>query len=126
MLSPAFDKDLCLPETVKDLSVQELISELSIEAFIVIIFPMAAVYCSLDWLIDVGLAMKIESVSKYIAKTAFDEMEQLALLLCDKCGHAEPFDAGPALQSLGAAAKSKGFKGHHTVIEIIGSCADHK
>jgi len=49
----------------------------------------------------------------------------LALLLCDKCGHAEPFDAGPAILSLGAAAKSKGFESHQTVIEIIGRCAEH-
>ena len=84
------------------------------------------VYRGLDWLIEVGLARKIESISKYIAKTASDETNQLALLLCETCGHAEPFDAGPAIQSLGAAAKSKGFQGHQTVIEIIGRCAEHK
>lgn len=84
------------------------------------------VYRGLDWLIEVGLAKKIESVSKYIAKTARDETQQLALLLCDKCGHAEPFDAGPAIHCLGAAAKSKGFQSHQTVIEIIGRCSEHK
>lgn len=84
------------------------------------------VYRGLDWLIEVGLAKKIESVAKYIAKTASDDTEQLALLLCETCGRAEPFDAGPVVQSLGAAAKSKGFQGHQTVIEIIGRCAEHK
>ena len=84
------------------------------------------VYRGLDWLIDVGLTKKIESVSKYIAKTASDETGQLALVLCDKCGHAEPFDAGPAIQSLGVLVKSKGFQSHQTVIEIIGRCAEHK
>jgi len=49
----------------------------------------------------------------------------VALLLCDKCGYAKPFDAGPAILSLGAAAKSKGFKSHQTVIEIIDRCAEH-
>jgi len=83
------------------------------------------VYRGLDWLIEVGLAKKIESVSKYIAKTESEETQQVALLLCDKCGHAEPFDAGPAILSLGAAAKSKGFESHQTVIGIIGRCAEH-
>lgn len=84
------------------------------------------VYRGLDWLIDVGLAKKIESISKYIANTDSDEQQQLALLLCETCGHAEPFDAGPVIQNLGAFAKSKGFEGRHTVIEIIGRCAVHK
>jgi Fur family zinc uptake transcriptional regulator len=84
------------------------------------------VYRGLDWLIDIGLAKKIESTSKYIAKTASDEMQQLALLLCEKCGHAEPFDAGSIIQSLGAEAESKGFQSHQTVIEIIGRCAEHR
>jgi len=83
------------------------------------------VYRSLEWLIDVGLVKKIESVSKYIAKTSSDDTDQMALLLCDTCGHVEPFDAGPALKSLAGFAKSKGFKDHQTVIEIIGQCTKH-
>jgi len=84
------------------------------------------VYRGLDWLIDVGLAKKIESVSKYIAKTASQGTQQSALLLCEECGHAEPFEVGSIIQSLGAEAKSKGFHSHQTVIEIIGRCAAHK
>ena len=84
------------------------------------------VYRSLDWLIEIGLAKKIESISKYIPKTATDDAGQLALLLCDTCGHAESFDAGPVLKSLGEFAKSKGFQDNQTVIEIIGKCAEHR
>ena len=84
------------------------------------------VYRTLDWLIEVGLAKKIESISKYMAKTSSKEAEKMALLLCETCGHAEPFDAGPALKSLGTFAKLKGFKERQTVIEIIGHCAEHK
>ena len=83
------------------------------------------VYRALDWLIEVGLAKKIESVSKYIAKTSPEKTEQTALLLCKTCGNAEPFDPGPALESLGNFAKSRGFQENQTVIEIIGQCADH-
>lgn len=84
------------------------------------------VYRGLEWLIELGLAKKIESVSKYIAKTASDNERQLALLLCETCGHAESFDAGSALKSLGEFAKSKGFQDNQTVIEIIGLCAEHR
>ena len=52
------------------------------------------VYRALDWLIEMGLARKVESISKYMAKTANEEDEHMALLLCQTCGHAEPFDAG--------------------------------
>jgi len=48
------------------------------------------VYRALDWLIEMGLARKVESISKYMAKTASEE-EHMALLLCQTCGHAEPF-----------------------------------
>ena len=84
------------------------------------------VYRALDWLIEMGLARKVESISKYMAKTANEEDEHMALLLCQTCGHAEPFDAGPALKSLGNLAKAKGFQEQQTVIEIIGQCAEHK
>jgi len=83
------------------------------------------VYRGLEWLIEVGLAKKIESISKYIAKTASNETETTALLLCETCGHAESFDAGPVLDSLGEFAKSKGFQDSQTVIEIIGKCSEH-
>jgi Fur family zinc uptake transcriptional regulator len=84
------------------------------------------VYRALDWLIDLGLAKKIESISKYMAKTSQEEAQQLALLLCKTCGHAEPFDAGPVLESIGDFAKSKGFQKDQTVIEIIGQCSEHR
>jgi len=84
------------------------------------------VYRTLDWLIEVGLAKKIESVSKYIARTSSKDSPQMALLLCEICGHAEPFDAGSAFKSLGSFAKSKGFQENQTVIEVIGQCAEHR
>ena len=84
------------------------------------------VYRALDWLIDIGLAKKIESISKYIAKTSQADAEQLALLLCKTCGHAEPFDAGPVLQSIGDFVKAKGFQKDQTIIEIIGQCSEHR
>lgn len=83
------------------------------------------VYRALDWLIEVGLARKIESVAKYIAQTSSEQAGELALLLCETCGHAEHFDAGPTLKSIGAFAKSRGFERNQIVIEIIGHCAEH-
>lgn len=80
------------------------------------------VYRTLDWLMEMGLVKKIESLSKYMAATN----EQLALLLCQTCGHAETFDAGPALESLGNLARARGFQEQQTVIEILGQCSVHK
>jgi len=111
----------CLAETDKPLGAYDILDMLDgVGAS-----KPPTVYRTLDWLIEVGLAKKIESVSKYIAKTSSDDTDQLALLLCGTCGRAEPFDAGTALQSLESFAKSKGFTEHQTVIEIIGQCAEH-
>jgi len=84
------------------------------------------VYRALDWLIEMGLAKKIESVSKYMATSLSKDIEQSALLLCQTCGHAEPFDAGPAIEALRTAANAKGFEKQQAIIEIIGYCAEHK
>ncbi|CAM3859463.1 transcriptional repressor [Litorimonas haliclonae] len=84
------------------------------------------VYRSLDWLIGVGLVKKIESISKYIAKTSLDDSNRMALLLCESCGNAEFFDAASVLDSLGNFAREKGFEEHQTVIEILGLCSEHQ
>jgi len=111
----------CLAETDKPLGAYDILDMLDgIGAA-----KPPTVYRTLEWLIEVGLAIKIESVSKYMAKTSEDDTDQIALLLCDSCGRAEPFDAGPALQSLEVFAKSKGFTERQTVIEIMGHCANH-
>lgn len=84
------------------------------------------VYRSLDWLMEVGLAKKVESLSKYIAKTSSDNSKKIAFLLCETCGHAETFDIGSALEALGDFARKKGFQEHHAVIEILGRCSKHQ
>lgn len=42
MLSPFFDQDLRLTQTVKDLAIEELFAEPSVEAFTISVFPRAA------------------------------------------------------------------------------------
>lgn len=83
------------------------------------------VYRALDWLIDMGLAHRIATVSKYVATPIQTPEQPIAYLLCRECGQAETIDAGPLAESLHQAVRDTGFCNEDTVIEITGLCHDH-
>jgi len=84
------------------------------------------VYRALDWLMDMGLAKKVTSQSKYVALRPDKKSEAVAFLLCQSCGQAETFDPGPMAENLASIAAEKGFSERETVIEVMGFCKDHR
>lgn len=84
------------------------------------------VYRSLDWLMKMGLAKKVASLSKYVALHPEKNNQTVAFLLCQKCGQTESFDPGPMTESLQAIAQKNGFANYETVIEIVGYCKGHR
>jgi len=84
------------------------------------------VYRALDWLMKIGLAKKVASVSKYVALQPQKNSQMVAFLLCQTCGQTESFDPGPMTENLNAIAKKNGFENYETIIEIIGHCNEHR
>ena len=84
------------------------------------------VYRALDWLMDMGLAKKVTSQSKFVALRPDKDNQAIAFLLCQSCGQAEAFDPGPLTENLASIAAQKGFSERETVIEVMGYCKDHR
>ena len=84
------------------------------------------VYRALSWLIEHGLVAKIEYNSRYAALPIGIEVDDLAFVICRKCGDANAFEAPSLSKSLHQTAKERGFADTQMVIEIIGLCSGHK
>ena len=81
------------------------------------------IYRSLDFLVRLGLAHRIESLNAFIACDVGACARSTIFLICEKCGATEEFDAGHALVDLTDAAKRDGFSIHRTMIEASGLCS---
>lgn len=85
--------------------------------------PVVA-YRALDFLIEHGLAHRIEGVNAFVACSHPSESHTPAFLVCRLCRSVAEdcvADADPALEK---AAKSRGFSIEKRVVEVIGLCAD--
>lgn len=83
------------------------------------------VYRALDWLMEMGLAQRIATLSKFVPAPLDGSNDPIAYLLCRECGQAETIDAGPLAETLHRAARDNGFRNEETVIEITGLCQGH-
>ena len=82
------------------------------------------IYRALDFLQDVGLAHKIESLNSYVACGHADHSHSPVFLICRVCNATEELHAeetGVALRKETAAA---GFQMSRTVIEVDGICRE--
>lgn len=84
------------------------------------------VYRALSWLIDHGLAAKIAYNSRYTAIPIGVEADDLAFVICRKCGDTDTLEATGLSKALHRTAKSRGFADTQMVMEIIGLCGGHK
>ncbi len=83
------------------------------------------VYRALDFLIDNGLAHRIESRNAFIAcvhRHAVDDL--VVFLICERCGAVGEAPAQQVAQSLRQATHAAGFSPQASVIEIGGVCAN--
>ena len=80
------------------------------------------VYRALDFLQEVGLAHKIESLNAYVACGHASHSHSAVFLICDTCGRAEELHAVNTASSLETETSNAGFKISQAVIEARGAC----
>ncbi|THB69142.1 MAG: transcriptional repressor [Gammaproteobacteria bacterium] len=82
------------------------------------------VYRALDFLIENGLAYKVESINSFFSCPKIDQTCEFQLLICDKCGKVEAVPTPEACRSLDQYANELGFKVTSKVIEAHGACKE--
>lgn len=82
------------------------------------------VYRALDFLQEVGLAHKIESLNAYVACGHTSHKHSAVFLICEDCGAAEELHATATTEALKSETSAAGFKMRHAVIEARGICRD--
>ena len=81
-----------------------------------------SVYRSLDFLLEMGLAHKIESLNSYVACGHWKHGHAAVFLICDKCGMAGELHANDSVKKLTQEVESVNFQMRSAVIEIRGMC----
>lgn len=79
-------------------------------------------YRALDFLVENGLAHKIERLNAFIACAHPGEAHAPAFMICRLCETVAEAQSGPARGALGAAARATGFRIERTVVEAEGLC----
>jgi Fur family transcriptional regulator, zinc uptake regulator len=80
------------------------------------------VYRALDFLMEVGLVHRIESLNAYIGCAHPGAAHSSQFLICKDCGTAEELEAPAIDAALANAAAAHGFKIAGRVVELSGSC----
>lgn len=80
------------------------------------------VYRALDFLVDQGLAHRIQRLNAFTACTHPGEGHQPVFLICRTCSAVAEAAAAPVRKALDTAAKGLGFAIEGSTIEAIGLC----
>ena len=80
------------------------------------------VYRALDFLKELGLAHKIESLNAFVACGHASHRHTAIFLICQTCGRAEELHSHAIVPTLKAEAEGVGFSLSHAVIEAHGTC----
>lgn len=80
------------------------------------------IYRALDFLQEVGLAHKIESLNAFVACGHTSHNHSAVFLICDTCGSAEELHAVATSEALSEETSAAGFKLERAVIEARGTC----
>lgn len=80
------------------------------------------VYRALDFLKELGLAHKIESLNAFVACGHASHRHTAIFLICQTCGRAEELHSEAIVPTLRAEAQGVGFALTHAVIEAHGTC----
>ena len=83
--------------------------------------PMT-VYRALDFLLENGLAHRIESVNGYTRCETPPASESCQFLICDRCGLVEEFHSEPLVESLKTQAEFHDFQVQRHTVEAHGIC----
>lgn len=79
-------------------------------------------YRALEFLVDQGLAHRIQRLNAFTACVHPGEDHAPAFLICRACSHVAEAPAAPALAALSDAAGAVGFSVERAAIEAIGLC----
>lgn len=80
------------------------------------------IYRALDFLQEMGLAHKIESLNAYVACGHAKHAHSAVFIICDACGAAEELHAVATSDAMQDDAKAAGFEVRSAVIEARGVC----
>lgn len=82
------------------------------------------IYRALDFLREIGLAHKIESLNAYVACGHASHRHSAVFLICERCGRAEELHSVATTEALTAETEAAGFKLTRAVIEARGLCRE--
>jgi len=80
------------------------------------------IYRALDFLMDVGLVHKIESLNAFIGCLQAETKHQSIILICNNCKNAFELDATSVYQTIFAISKKNQFTPTSLTIELHGLC----
>jgi Fur family transcriptional regulator, zinc uptake regulator len=80
------------------------------------------VYRALDFLVEHGLAHKIDSLNAFVACYAAEKPHRGFFLICEKCLDVQEVTDRRANDALTSAATQAGFSASRTVVELHGRC----
>lgn len=80
------------------------------------------IYRTLDFLIEMGLAHRIESLNAFAPCRHWDHGHAAVFLLCDTCGSVGELHAGETHTKLTQDVSSVNFKMRSAVVEVRGTC----
>lgn len=82
-----------------------------------------SLYRTLDFLIDLGVVIKLESQNAYQLCAGHDHDHSHLMMICDGCGGMQDVDDASVAKKLQNLAEKHGHVLKHHVIELHGSCA---
>lgn len=80
------------------------------------------VYRALDFLQELGLAHKIESLNAFVACGHASHHHSAIFLICETCGRAEELHSPAISNALAEETRAAGFQHTQAVIEVRGQC----
>ncbi|MCM2130695.1 Fur family transcriptional regulator [Larsenimonas rhizosphaerae] len=80
------------------------------------------VYRALDFLLELGLIHRIESLNAYVACPCPDHHRGFQLMICKQCGFVQELHDTAIAADLDAAGKREGFHIERQTIELLGIC----
>jgi Fur family zinc uptake transcriptional regulator len=81
------------------------------------------IYRALEFLIEQGLAHKLESLHAYVGCSHPDHQHTGQFLICNECGGVAEVEDSSVARSLKAAGQAIGFRTQRPVVELLGTCA---
>lgn len=81
-------------------------------------------YRALDYLVEHGLAHRIEKMNAYVACAQPGTCDRAGFFFCKRCRTVAEVQCAGAETDLLRAAETTGFAAEQTVIEVEGICAD--